>query len=146
MERGRRRLFKGLVACLLVCSFIVGVGENALCAQTGGAKTTIERQALQGSPMPTRKAVRSLGECEETKSLENRMRPCADNRAMIYRIYQGRRQKRGWNYTQNRWEDPHWIDIGLAGNPRNRPPLPPAEFPAPPYMPHQIILDVGELI
>ncbi len=37
--------------------------------------------------------------------------PCADNIKWIYRNNNGVREKRRWNYTKNRWEDPAWIPV-----------------------------------
>ncbi len=35
----------------------------------------------------------------------------ADVISWVIRTYYGRPQKRRWNHTQNRWEDPYWIDM-----------------------------------
>lgn len=38
----------------------------------------------------------------------------ADQIGYIYRIHNGRVQKRRWNYTQGEWVDKKWIDDGPA--------------------------------
>lgn len=39
---------------------------------------------------------------------------CADRITVVYRIHNGRRQKRRWNRTQGKWIDKDWIDLGPA--------------------------------
>ena len=39
---------------------------------------------------------------------------CADQIRIVYRIHNGRRQKRRWNQTQGKWVDKNWIDLGPA--------------------------------
>lgn len=39
---------------------------------------------------------------------------CADQIRIVYRIHNGRRQKRRWNQTQGEWVDKKWIDLGPA--------------------------------
>ena len=41
---------------------------------------------------------------------------CADQIRIVYRIHNGRRQKRRWNQTQGKWVDKNWIDLGPAQN------------------------------
>ena len=41
---------------------------------------------------------------------------CADQIRIVYRIHNGRRQKRRWNQTQGEWVDKKWIDLGPAQN------------------------------
>lgn len=38
----------------------------------------------------------------------------ADQIEYVYRIHNGRVQKRRWNYTQGEWVDKKWIDVGPA--------------------------------
>lgn len=38
----------------------------------------------------------------------------ADQITVVYRVHNGRRQKRRWNYTQGKWVDKKWIDLGPA--------------------------------
>lgn len=40
--------------------------------------------------------------------------PYADQLGYIYRIHNGRRQRRRWNYTQGEWYDKKWEDLGPA--------------------------------
>ena len=37
--------------------------------------------------------------------------PYADVIEKRIRFYNGKYQYRRWNVTQNRWEDPYWIDL-----------------------------------
>ena len=39
---------------------------------------------------------------------------CADVITIVYRVHNGRRQKRRWNRTQGEWVDKKWIDLGPA--------------------------------
>ena len=39
---------------------------------------------------------------------------CADQITIVYRVHNGRRQKRRWNLTQGEWVDKKWIDLGPA--------------------------------
>ena len=39
---------------------------------------------------------------------------CEDQIRIVYRINNGRRQKRRWNQTQGEWVDKKWIDLGPA--------------------------------
>ena len=32
----------------------------------------------------------------------------------IYRIHNGRKQRRRWNYTQGEWYDKKWEDVGTS--------------------------------
>lgn len=45
---------------------------------------------------------------------EDSVSPYADQITIVYRVYKGRRQKRRWNYTQGKWVDKKWIDLGPA--------------------------------
>ena len=38
----------------------------------------------------------------------------ADVITIVYRVHNGRRQKRRWNRTQGKWVDKDWIDLGPA--------------------------------
>lgn len=38
----------------------------------------------------------------------------ADQIEYVFRIHNGRIQKRRWNYTQGEWVDKKWIDVGPA--------------------------------
>ena len=38
----------------------------------------------------------------------------ADQITIVYRVHNGRRQKRRWNLTQGKWVDKKWIDLGPA--------------------------------
>ena len=38
----------------------------------------------------------------------------ADQIGYIYRIHNGRRQRRRWNYTEGKWVDKTWEDLGPA--------------------------------
>ena len=45
---------------------------------------------------------------------EDSISPCADQITIVYRVHNGRRQKRRWNLTQGKWVDKNWIDLGPA--------------------------------
>lgn len=45
---------------------------------------------------------------------EDSISPYADRITVVYRIHNGRRQKRRWNRTQGKWIDKDWIDLGPA--------------------------------
>lgn len=45
---------------------------------------------------------------------EDSISPYADQITIVYRVHNGRRQKRRWNLTQGKWVDKNWIDLGPA--------------------------------
>lgn len=58
--------------------------------------------------------VASLQAEEVTDASDSEVNPCADQIGYIYRKHNGRIQKRRWNYTEGKWVDKKWIDVGPA--------------------------------
>ena len=51
---------------------------------------------------------------EVMKASDGDINPCADQIEYVYRIHNGRVQKRRWNYTPGEGVDKKWIDVGPA--------------------------------
>ena len=51
---------------------------------------------------------------EVIEASDGEVNPCADQIGYIYRKHNGRIQKRRWNYTEGKWVDKKWIDVGPA--------------------------------
>ena len=51
---------------------------------------------------------------EVVEASDGSISTCADQLGYIYRIHNGRRQRRRWNYTEGKWYDKTWEDLGPA--------------------------------
>ena len=51
-------------------------------------------------------------QAEEAEASDGDINPCADQIEYIYRIHNGRKQRRRWNYTEGKWYDKKWEDLG----------------------------------
>ena len=49
---------------------------------------------------------------EVMEASDGDINPCADQIGYIYRIHNGRKQRRRWNYTEGKWYDKKWEDLG----------------------------------
>lgn len=49
---------------------------------------------------------------EVVEASEGDITTYADQIGYIYRIHNGRKQRRRWNYTQGEWYDKKWEDLG----------------------------------
>ena len=49
---------------------------------------------------------------EVMEASDGDINPCADQIGYIHRIHNGRKQRRRWKYTEGKWYDKKWEDLG----------------------------------